>query len=239
MPMTHSALIVTHGQPSAPEGPEAALAALAAEIARHLPHHRVGSATLAGDGTLGRALTALAPGPVDVYPLFMADGWFVSTHLPRRIARTWDGPVRVLPPFGLDPATAELALAAALDGARAVDLDPAAAHLLLAAHGSPSDPRPAAAARRVAAWVEAAGAFRAVTCGFVDEAPYLADAGRVDGPALCLPFFAAANGHVNEDLPEALETAGFPGPILPPVGARPEVPALIAAALQRAAAEAA
>lgn len=237
--MTRSALIVTHGQPSAPDAPEAALAGLAARVARHLPGLRVGSATLAGDGTLGRALATLGPGPVAVYPFFMADGWFVGTHLPRRIAHAWDGPVHILPPFGLDPAVAAPTLAAALDGARIAGLDPAAAHLLLAAHGSPSDPRPAAAARSVARRIEAAGVFRAVSCGFVDEAPFLAEAGRIDAPALCLPFFAAANGHVNEDIPEALADAGFSGPLLAPVGTRPEVPALIAAALARAATEAA
>lgn len=228
-----AALIVTHGQPSAPEAPEEALAQLAAEVARHMPHSRVGSATLAGKGTLARALQVLGPGPVDVYPLFMADGWFVSTHLPRRIAKAWDGPVRVLPPFGLDPAVADLSLAAALEGAWAFGLDPARSHLLLAAHGAPSDPRPAAAARRVAAHIERARAFRTVSCGFVDESPFLDEAGRLDAPALCLPFFAAANGHVNEDLPEALGEAGFPGPILPPIGTRREVPALIADTLLR------
>jgi sirohydrochlorin ferrochelatase len=235
MMQRHAALIVTHGQPSAPARPEADLAALAAEVAGRLPQHRVASATLAGDGTLARALASLAPGPVDVFPLFMADGWFVATHLPRRIAAAWDGPVRLLAPFGLDPAIADLALSAALEGAAAAGVAPERTHLLLAAHGSPSDPRPAAAARRTADRVAAAGRFRAVSCGFVDEAPYLAHAGRVDAPALCLPFFAAANGHVNDDLPEALGAAAFPGPILPPLGLRPEVPGMIAAALERAA----
>ncbi|MBM9595983.1 CbiX/SirB N-terminal domain-containing protein [Roseitranquillus sediminis] len=226
-------VIVTHGQPSAPGGPEAVLAELAAEVAGHLPGVRVGSATLAGDGTLGRALVMLGPGLVSVYPLFMADGWFVSTLLPRRIAKVWDGRANILPPFGLDPAVSGLSLAAAVEGAREAGLKPSRTHLLLAAHGSPSDPRPSAAARRVAARIEAAGAFRRVSCGFVDESPFLAEAGRLDGPAICLPFFAAANGHVNEDLPEALRVADFPGPILAPVGTRPEVPALIAAAVRR------
>ena len=233
----HKALIVTHGQPRSPDRPEAALADLAQAVARDMPGAHIGSATLAGDGTLARALSDLAPGPVHVYPLFMSDGWFVSTHLPRRIASAWDGPVRILPPFGLDSALPDLMLRAAVEGARANGTDPAETHLLLAAHGSPSDPRPAAAARAVAAQLVAARNFRAVSCGFVDEAPYLADAGRVTGPAVCLPFFAAANGHVNDDLPDALAQAEFPGPILPPVGTRPEVSSLIAAALRRASVE--
>ena len=39
---------------------EAVLAELAAKVTRHLPDARIGSATLAGKGTLARALAALS-----------------------------------------------------------------------------------------------------------------------------------------------------------------------------------
>ncbi|MCB1372036.1 MAG: cobalamin biosynthesis protein CbiX, partial [Rhodobacteraceae bacterium] len=74
-----------------------------------------------------------------------------------------------------------------------------------------------------------------VRVGFVDEEPRLAVAARLPGPALCLPFFAARNSHVEVDLPEALAEAGFPGPILPPVGTDAAVPRIIADGLARAA----
>jgi sirohydrochlorin ferrochelatase len=77
------------------------------------------------------------------------------------------------------------------------------------------------------------GLFREVRTGFVDQAPFLADAARIDGPALCLPFFASRAGHVGVDLPKALAEAEFPGPLLAPIGADAEAPGIIAAALAR------
>ncbi len=126
----------------------------------------------------------------------------------------------------------------AREGAEAHGRDPAASVLVLAAHGSPSNPKPAEAARAVAAAIAAAGAFREVRTGFVDEAPYLNEAARGAEPGVCLPFFAAENGHVREDLPEALAEAGFMGPLLPAIGTDAETPAIIAAAFLRAAREA-
>jgi sirohydrochlorin ferrochelatase len=229
-----AALIVAHGQPSAPEGPETAIAALARAVARRLPGWRVRGATLAAPGALEAALAAL-PGPVPVYPHFMTDGWFVGARIPQRLAAVGRADCPVLAPFGRDPASAALCLRAALDGARAHGLDPAATTLLIAAHGSPSDPRPAAATRAVAGAVAAALRFRAVAVGFVDEPPSIAEAARESRASLCLPFFAARNNHVTADLPAALARAGFAGALLDPVGEHPAVPRLIAAALRRAA----
>jgi sirohydrochlorin ferrochelatase len=76
--------------------------------------------------------------------------------------------------------------------------------------------------------------FREVRAGFVDQAPTLAEAARMDGPAVCLPYFASRAGHVAVDVPGALAKAGFPGPMLPPIGADAEVPGIIAATLVRA-----
>jgi sirohydrochlorin ferrochelatase len=232
-----AALIVAHGQPSDPDAPEAAMAALAEAVAGHLPGWRIRGATLAGRGTLEAALAGLGPGAIMVYPHFMSDGWFVRRQLPRRLKAAGRAEVPVLPPFGLDEATAALSLRLALEGALAHGLDPRATTLLLAAHGSPTDPRPAAATRAVAGFIRAAEAFRVVRVGFVDEEPRLVEAARSDGPALCLPFFAARNAHVETDLPEALAEACFPGPTLSPVGTDAAVPRIIADALGRAATE--
>jgi sirohydrochlorin ferrochelatase len=230
---SRAALIVAHGQPSAPEGPEAAIAALARAVARRLPGWRVRGATLAAPGALEAALEAL-PRPVPVYPHFMTDGWFVGTRIPERLADAGRGDCMLLAPFGRDPASAALCLRAALQGAQSHGLDPAATTLLIAAHGSPSDPRPAAATRAVAHAVAAAGRFRGVAVGFVDEPPSIAEAACRSGATLCLPFFAARNHHVAVDVPAALAEAGFAGALLDPVGEHPTVPALIAAALRRA-----
>lgn len=231
-----AALIVAHGSPSAPEGPEQVLRALGVSAAALLPGNwAVRGATLAAPGAIEAALGAFPAGArLLVYPHFMADGWFSTEELPRRLRRAGARDFEMLPAFGLDPAVHRLCLG--LARAAVAGHPPGAAGLLLAAHGSPSDPRAAASARAVARFLEASGAFREVVVGFIDEAPWLSDAARIAAPAVCLPYFAGRAGHVETDVPEALAQAGFRGPLLEPAGTSPEVPAIIAAALSRAAA---
>ena len=211
--------------------------ALARAVAERLEGSTVAGATLAAPGALERAILRCGeeercePPNVTVYPLFMSDGWFVSDELPRRLTKAGAPDARVLPAFGLDPAVHRLCLDRALTATTA----PAETTLLLAAHGSPTDRRPSLTTEAAAAYLRAHGGFREVRTGYVDEAPYLADAGRVDnGRALCLPFFASRAGHVEGDLPKALAKAGFPGPTLDPVGTDQDVPRIIAEALMRA-----
>ncbi len=163
----------------------------------------------------------------------MTDGWFVRDRLPARLEDAGAMQCRILAPLGLDPELPDLCLQRAEDAAIDAGLDPALATLLLAAHGSPSATRAGEVAREVAARLGAAGTFREVVTGFVDEAPFLVDAARINGPAICLPYFAAANGHVREDIPEALDAAGFTGLRLEPIGTDPLIPKLIANALRR------
>jgi sirohydrochlorin ferrochelatase len=227
-------LIVAHGSPADPPAQEAAIAALAASVAA-LCAFPVAGATLAAPGALAAALARAPEGaPVVLWPHFMSDGWFVSTLLPRRLAEASSRPVRRLPPLGRHPGLPWLALDRARAAAAAAGLEPSRTRLVLAAHGSPSDPRPAASARAIAAWVAAAGAFGAVETCFVDQAPFLAEGLAGPGPALCLPLFATRAGHVLDDLPEAVAEARFEGPVLDPIGLDPAVPALIAAALTEA-----
>jgi len=234
----HAALIVAHGWPSAPAGLERVLHDLAAAVQALLPGGwAVRGATLAAPGAIAASLSGLASiERLLVYPHFMADGWFSTSELPRRLRVDGAGGVEILPAFGLDPAVLRLCLRRAEEAARAERYAPGAAALLLAAHGSPSDPRPAAAARAAARLLAESHMFREVRTGFVDQAPFLADAARIDAPALCLPFFATRAGHVAADLPDALSQAEFPGPVLTPIGADVEAPGIIAAALARTAA---
>ena len=48
---------------------------------------------------------------------------------------------------------------------------------------------------------------------------------------ICLPYFAADGGHVQQDIPQALTQAGFTGRLLPPLGIDPRVPPVIAQTL--------
>ncbi len=228
-PNPHRAIIVAHGQPSDPAPAEADLALLAADVAALLPGWIVTSATLADADALPRAVT----GPDGlVYPMFMAGGWFTTTHLPERLAVAGAANWHILPPFGLDPQVQALTVAIALEASQAGS--GVLAEVLLAAHGSFRSSAPSDVAYAMVNNLQSAGLTH-VEVGFIDQSPQIADVARNFGEnAICLPFFAAKGGHVTDDLPQALAKGGFAGKIMPPVGLDPRVPALIARALQPA-----
>jgi sirohydrochlorin ferrochelatase len=230
--MENSALIVAHGQPSDPAPAEADLARVAAAVAAALPDWHIGSATLAEEGALARALADLGT-PV-VFPFFMADGWFIRTLLPKRLAEARAAPRLILPPFGLMTAVHHLAGQAALASAQARGWLPDETTLVLAAHGSGRSPFPADAARAFQTALEPLG-FAEIRLGFIEEPPLLQHVATGAGArAICLPLFVARWGHVISDIPAALAAADFRGPCLAPIGTRIEVPRLIAAALSSA-----
>lgn len=232
-----AALIISHGQPSDPEPAEAEIAALAARVQALMPDWHVASATLAAEGALAAQVARAGEGGF-AYPLFMADGWFTRDHLPKRLAEAGGTGWQVLDPFGIDDDVQRLTVTLAHEAAAARALLPSATGVLLAAHGSYRSPAPARVALAMAARIAASG-FARVEAAFIDQSPRIAEvaAGFPDG-ALVLPFFAAKGGHVVDDLPAALAEAGFDGHLLEPVGLDPRVPALIAAALRKAAAQA-
>lgn len=175
--------------------------------------------------------------PVLIFPMFMADGWFTRSELPRRLAEAGLPParMRLLAPFGTDPAAIDLAEAVLRAAVAERGWRLAETHLLLAAHGSFRSPAPAAVARRVARVLVDRLRPASLATGFIDQAPQVAAiAGELPAPALCLPFFALAGGHVEEDLPAALASAAFPGVLLPPLGQAEVAPTLVARALRAA-----
>lgn len=228
--MTHSALIVAHGQPSDPGPPEADIAALAAKVAELLPGWTIRSATLAQPGALEAAVAGL-DAPL-VFPFFMAAGWFIRSALPDRLARAKAQSPRILAPFGLLPETLALAGATAAEAAMAQGWPTRETALLLAAHGSGRSPYPREAVELAARAIGQSHAFAAIRIGLIEEVPGIAEAATGLGPqSLCLPLFVARWGHVETDLPEALAQAGFAGVTLAPLGTAPEVPGIIARAI--------
>lgn len=228
--MTRSAIIVAHGQPSDPGPAEAEIAALAAKVAALLPGWTVRSATLAQPGALDRAVAGL-DAPL-VFPFFMADGWFIRTALPDRLARAGVKAPRLMTPFGLLPETLALAARTATAAAKARGWALDETTLILAAHGSGRSPYPRDAAELAARAIGETHAFAAIRCGFIEEAPGIADVASGGGNhAVCLPLFVARWGHVETDLPAALADAAFTGVLLDPIGTAPEVPGIIARAL--------
>ncbi|MFB2530580.1 sirohydrochlorin chelatase [Paracoccus sp. p4-l81] len=223
MAQVTDAIILAHGQPSDPAPQQAVIEALAAAVGALAPGLRLRGATLAARG----AIEAAAAGMVAplIYPFFMAEGFFTRREVPRRLDRAGVKHARQLPPFGTERDLAGL-IEQALSGADDV---------LLAGHGSQVSKTSTDTLEGVAACLRASGRYRRVVTGYVEQAPRLEDAARDLGSGVCLPFFALSAGHVTDDLPEALTLAGFRGPLLPPIGEHPGVPALIAASLTAAA----
>lgn len=221
------AVIVAHGQPGDPGPQQAAIEELAAQVQALAVALSVAGATLAAPGALA---AAVRPGCL-VYPMFMAEGWFTTSELPRRLSQI-GATARVMRPFGADPALPDLCIAKARAAAADAGWDAAQTTVLLAAHGSQRSRASANGARAMAATM--APHFARVINGFVEEEPFLTDAARGLERAVCLPFFATRAEHVTDDLPDALDAAGFTGPRLDPIGLAPEVPSLIAASLTAA-----
>ena len=230
--MPRNAIIIAHGQPSDPAPLQRAIEALAAKVGALLPGWQIHGATLADAPGLGRAVAQAGPGAL-IYPMFMAAGWFTGTELPRRLARAGAERPLILPPFGLDPALPDLCRDIVQDAARGAGIAPERATLLLVAHGSQRARGSANGAQEMAARL--APYLGRVVTGFIEEAPFVADsAGGLPADAICLPFFATMAEHVTDDIPQALDRAGFAGQRLPPVGTDARAPALIAAAIARA-----
>ncbi len=215
---------MAHGQPSDSEPAEGLLAVLAGQVRKMLPGWRVLSSTLATPGRLEAAARAL-PGGAVIFPLFMAGGWFVKQVLPVRLKRH---DLITAAPLGLLPGLPDTA-AAALTAWAGIH-DRPAGEILLAAHGSARGQAASGAAEAFARRLRARLPEDAeVRTGYLEQAPFLADAARdMNKDAICLPFFALPGEHVRRDLPAVLEEAGFRGRILPVLGQAAGIPALIA-----------
>lgn len=220
-----AAAILAHGQPGDPGALQPEIEALAAQVQALLPGWRIHGATLA----CKRSLAALH-GVRLVYPHFMADGWFVRSETPRRLALAGINGVRLTAPLGLDPGLPALGAVVARETASAAGIDPATATLVVVGHGSGKSRAPALVTREFAKALAPAAGFAAVTVGFIEEPPFLADV-LPEGPAVCLPFFATGGEHVTDDIPQGWRGQG---PIAPPIGTTAGVAALIAATLRAA-----
>ncbi|MER5172060.1 CbiX/SirB N-terminal domain-containing protein [Thioclava kandeliae] len=223
-------IIVAHGSPSDPDTKQAALEALAEKIRPLCPEIRVRAATLAKDGALAKAVNDCET-PV-IYPFFMAEGWFTKREIPRRL-KELGCKAQHMDPFGIDPALEKLILDECLAAAAQAGLDSRATDLILCAHGSKIARKSKDSAYAMAEKLRRSGAFWRVRVGLIEEPPFLEDVARTSNQGVCLPFFALRAGHVDGDIPEALDNAGFSGPRLPPIGEHPEIPALIARALKQ------
>lgn len=202
---------------------------LACRLNALMPDTEVRGVTLAAKGALDRAAQRLE-NPI-ICPWFMSDGWFVRTHLPKRLLAAGLMQWHATAPMGLMPGIGPLMR----DGlcARLTELGWAADQttVILAAHGSPTSARPREATEAAARALACNVKLKAIHPCYVDEPPAIRDIASGQQQAIVLPFFAARAGHVTGDLPYELAAACFTGPVLDPLGSWPETPTLVAAVI--------
>lgn len=224
------AIIVSHGQPSNPDIAEVELAHLSQNIRALMPGWTIHSATLAAPDALEKALQKAGPTPV-IYPLFMTDGWFTQSVLPKRIGTPT---AHILPPLGVDPSLPDLAHIWLKNILSKQNWQPDQTGLIIAAHGSGRSRNSARDTKQFADAVGQRMGFSDIRLGFIEEHPYLRDAVSNAGVrSVVLPFFASRREHVLDDIPAALNAAQYQGICLDPIGMHADVPMIIADALIR------
>lgn len=228
-------ILAAHGD-RAGSTPNAGLLRHRDALARGAQFRLVTAGVLKGDPTLEDALAAAlgsGAGRIAVYPLFMADGYFVRTVLPARVAAAGAGnSCRILPPLGLDLRLPPLILAAALRSARQAGFAPAASRLLLAGHGSALGPASADATRAAALRIAGLSDFAEVAVAFLEEPPFLdAELAGERRPAIVAGFFSGDGLHAGEDVPQAIRNTGATAVYAGPIGGSDAIPSLIADAV--------
>ena len=192
----------------------------------------VTAGVLKGDPTLEAALEAARTSGANrfaIYPMFMADGYFVKRVLPERIAAMGMGSgVRILTPLGLDEAVVPLVMTEAAAAANAAGFHTSTARLLVVGHGSQLGPASADATKLAAARLRATGTFADVSVAFLEEAPFLNDAlGNLRLPTVVAGFFSGDGLHASEDIPAAIREAGANAVYSGSLGRMSQLPALI------------
>lgn len=140
-------------------------------------------------------------GPVDVYPLFMAEGHFVRVKLPRVLAEHGFEAVRLLPVFGLDPGLVDLidhrlrSIASIEGGRRPADLA-----IVLVAHGSASGDAGSRLASEAITATLRTRLCADIHLGFIEEEPVFDRLIAEVRPAIVVGLFVSAGTHALDDV---------------------------------------
>lgn len=236
-PETFAAVLVAHGDRGGAT-PNAALRAQT-EAVHKLTGFDVRTGMLKGDPTIEQALTDAATtgaARIAIYPLFMADGYFVQKVRERVLAVGLAPEPKILAPLGLDPGLPDILVQEAAAMAPSRGFEPLQSRLLIVGHGSKLGPASATATRKTAARAALARRFASVTTAFLEEEPFLDDALRASpAPTVVAGFFFGDGMHAGEDVPDAIEETGANAIYTGAIGNSPAIAPLIATALQAAA----
>lgn len=183
----------------------------AAELRRRGRFERVYTAFWKEEPSLARVLDAVTDPDVVVVPVFISNGYFTKTVIPREMRL--DGPltqrdgqrIRYTGPVGADPSLAEVIIERALEaGATAGDA------IAVLGHGTRRESESATNIYAMAERVHATGRFAEAGAIFLDQEPGML--GMLDlfhsETVIVVPLFIADGWHVGQTIPADLALEG-------------------------------
>jgi sirohydrochlorin cobaltochelatase len=212
-------------------------------IARMGLFGQVRACCLKGRPRPAQAIARMDPRQIIVFPLFMAEGYATATLLPQELARIGPGAERITlcRPLGSHPGLADLMVRMARRTCRERGWPVGETALVVMGHGTARAAGAGETALGHARRIAGSGAFPEAAAAFLDQPPSLeATLSRLrQRHRVVVGLFADQGGHGREDVPRLLArhpgTAAYAGP----VGAHPEIPALIVDHIRTASAVAA
>lgn len=232
-------LIVAHGERGG-GADNVSVERLATELLRRGVASEINFGFIKGTPGIPEAVKTLTAPRTIVYPLFLSDGYFLTTRLPQLLADARlagsNRSVRVLSPFGSDPALSALIATKGSFTSQMAGYADCEINLILLAHGSSKSTASRRATERLANQLRERKQFSAVTPAFLEEAPTLVEVtAGLFGPTVVIGLFAGEGLHGAEDVPRLMAATGrsdieFGGN----VGTWPEIADIVALAITTA-----
>lgn len=202
-------ILVAHGSARSAASAEPVLALAKGLRDRGFPEVR--SAFWKEEPFLHQALELTRSGTVAVLPVFLSEGYFSSTVVPRELGLRYGDNhvggrlVHLLPPLGVNAGLAEIVAARAQEKVPP-DACTSKALLVVLGHGTQRDPASAGTVLDVCASLSREGRFARVAPAFIDQDPLLANVLKDarEPVILLVPFLVAAGWHGGTTVPREL-----------------------------------
>lgn len=185
--------------------------ALAAEMRRQGTFAEVRTGYWKEEPGLSRCLDGCTETDVVVVPVFISNGYFTRTVIPREMRL--EGPiterngqrVRYTPPVGADPGLSEIVVERAREAGAAAN-----SAVAILGHGTRRDSESEKNILAVAARVREKGLFAEAGAVFLDQEPDMRDLLQLFSAAtvVVVPFFIADGWHVGQTIPADLALEG-------------------------------
>ena len=246
-------LLVGHGSQLSPDSSEP-VHRLRRELHRSGSFPEVRVAFWKEEPALSHAFDLVERQDVFVVPIFMSEGYFTRTVVPRELGlprppgHSAGRRVHCCRPVGASPRIVEIVRNRALGSAVA----PGRTDLVVVGHGTDRSPSSGDTTRSVAEALAARGEFLRVRAAFLDQEPRLPTLVGAERPpadpdaaeVVIVPFFVSRGWHVGTTLPRAMGSrgaqpggAGLPVLITEPVGTHPRLAEVVVGLVAEKAAE--